>query len=76
MGIPVRNRDGYAVFSSGGYGVDEEGFSAFLGHFSRSLRVVWSGAPVFGALGGEEFFATEGSCTVSFSALVDIDIPP
>ena len=32
------NRDGYAAFSSGGYGGDEGFFSAFLGHFSSSSR--------------------------------------
>ena len=40
-------------------------------------EVVFGGSDgFFGALDGEEFFAIEGSCTISSSELVDIDIVP
>ena len=40
--IPVRNREVYSTFSSGGYGGDEGSFSAFFRPLFALLQVVWS----------------------------------
>ena len=63
MDIPVRNREGTRL-SAVVVMVAMKGVFGLFRPFFALLQVVWSSAPVFGALDGEEFFAIEGSCTI------------